>query len=61
MLKMIEILSPKEFAEKMNEAAKQEDIEYAHIEMDNLMAELLRSIGYQDGIDIFEDAEKWYA
>ena len=32
----------------------------AHIEADSLMTSLLRTLGYGEGIDIFERADKWY-
>lgn len=32
-----------------------------HVHMDNLMCELLSSMGYEEGIDIFRDADKWYS
>ena len=37
------------------------DEEDAHMEMDDLMLDLLRSLGYGDGVDIFENTNKWYA
>ncbi len=63
-------MTPEEFAAKMLEASKityshwgkeYADIEDSHAAMDDLMCNLLRSLGYGDGIDIFEKAEKWYA
>lgn len=37
------------------------DLESTHIAMDNLMCEVLRSLGYDEGVDIFLNTEKWYA
>ena len=37
------------------------DVEECHAAMDDLMCEVLRSLGYGDGVDVFEAAEKWYA
>ena len=37
------------------------DPEMCHRTMDNLMAKLLCDLGYEDGIDIFKKALKWYA
>lgn len=37
------------------------DVEGCHGAMDDLMCEVLRSLGYGDGVDVFEAAEKWYA
>ena len=38
-----------------------DDNEAKHVRMDNLMCELLSVIGYEEGIDIFRDADKWYS
>lgn len=54
------LLTPAEFAEKMQKAAAMEP-ERGHVDMDELMAELLRSLGYGDGIDVFDNATRWYA
>ena len=37
------------------------DPEGQHDEMDKLMCELLRELGYGDGVDVFERQEKWYS
>lgn len=37
------------------------DIEGAHSEADSIMCDLLRELGYGDGVDIFQEANKWYA
>jgi hypothetical protein len=54
-------MTPLEFADKMREASRSADIEANHSIADDLMCELLRSLGYGDGIDIFEEMDKWYA
>lgn len=61
-------MTPEEFKERMNEIKPDPsnnfynyDVETSHSKMDDLMCELLRSLGYGEGIDIFEAAEKWYA
>ena len=38
-----------------------DDPEVNHKRMDEVMCEFLRQLGYGDGVDIFESAEKWYA
>jgi len=48
------------FAYEMSKCAKY-DREGAHYEADNLMCGLLRRLGYGDGIDVFEEMDKWYA
>lgn len=35
--------------------------ESSHIECDAIMCELLKSLGYGEGVKIFENMEKWYA
>ena len=37
------------------------DIEIRHCEMDRLMAQTLRDLGYGEGVDIFDNTSKWYA
>lgn len=37
------------------------DIEDTHRGADRLMCEILRAHGYKELVDIFEDADKWYA
>jgi len=32
-----------------------------HERMDELMCYTLRSLGYGEGVDIFEDSERWYS
>ena len=41
--------------------AKDDDKEGRHINMDNLMCELLRHLGYDAGVKIFDDTDMWYA
>lgn len=61
-------ISPEEFAERM-ELCKQNtawcngdlDEEDCHVAMDRLMTEVLESLGYSKGIEIFWDTPKWYA
>ena len=56
-------MTPEKFKLEMNELATSNglDNEDRHRRMDALMCEALRSIGYDDGIDIFEATSKWYA
>lgn len=55
-------MTSKEFADRMEEIFKRGyDVEEAHVEADELMAEVLSSLGYGDGIKIFFSHEKWYA
>jgi hypothetical protein len=57
-------MTPEEFAARMRELYPQNgvyDNEQAHVRADELMCELLRSLGYGEGVDIFDAAERWYA
>jgi hypothetical protein len=57
-------MTPEEFAEKMGKIfspPKKYDNERAHVEADDLMCDLLRKLGYEAGVEIFSDAELWYA
>lgn len=63
------IMAPEEFAKKMKKISDnlkyQNDAYYdeedAHMQMDDLMSDLLRQLGYGEGIDIFENTNKWYS
>ena len=65
------LLTPEEFTKSMKDISDKlvnppkgypyYDKEDAHREMDDLMLDLLRSLGYGDGVDIFENTDKWYA
>lgn len=72
---LVEIPDPKIFAARM-ELAKcyyhPEDNEYqalrdrldpemSHIRADELMCELLETLGYGEAVKIFEEMEKWYS
>lgn len=59
-------MTPDEFAAKMQEAYKihyeeNADNEVVHIVMDGIMCDLLRQLGYGEGIDIFNNTPMWYA
>lgn len=67
------IMTPEEFKDEMKKASELEihmpeygiihrhDTEESHAMMDNIMCKLLRSLGYGDGIDIFDKTYKFYA
>lgn len=55
------LMTPEEFAKEMQDAYCKYDKERSHIKMDRLMADLLRQLGYGEGIDVFENTDKWYA
>ena len=59
-------MSPEDFATKMREAyeihwLKEGDEEVVHIVMDGIMCNLLRMLGYGEGVDIFNSTPMWYA
>lgn len=54
-------MTAEQFRYKMECLSKMDDVEVCHERMDELMCELLRDIGYKDGVDIFENTSKWYA
>lgn len=54
-------MTPKEFTFEMQRISKDLDLEGAHREADDLMCRLLVSLGYEEGIEIFQKMEKWYA
>ena len=59
---MIRAVTPKQFAEIMQMISEvEEGTEYKHRTADFYMCEILRGLGYKDGIEIFEKMEKWYA
>lgn len=60
-------MTPEEFAKKMEALAERKtrfpncDVEDNHILMDALMCKCLRSLGFGEGVDIYEATEKWYS
>ena len=54
-------MTPEEFKEKMILLNDDRDIEYSHIKADELMCDILRELGYSEGVEIFENMHKWYA
>ena len=55
-----EPMTPQEFAEKMK-ACESDDLEAQHVLADDLMCELLESLGYEAGVGVFREMDKWYA
>ena len=55
------MITPQEFAEKMRKYARNHDTEDGHARADALMCTVLASLGYQEGVKIFEEMERWYA
>lgn len=61
MTKLEKEFSAKGFANEMRRIERNSDTEMAHIHADELMCELLRELGYGEGVDIFEKMSKWYS
>lgn len=56
------LYTPQEFAQAMAELAEKERfVEDMHEAMDDLMCEVLRELGYEEGIDIYEAQPKYYS
>lgn len=53
--------SIKDYTERMRELSNSDDIEGRHYEMDDLMCEILKEMGFDELVDIFNETEKWYA
>jgi len=56
-------MTPEEFKEKMASivAGSGGDQEMAHIKMDDLMCDLLNELGYGEGVEVFQNYNKWHA
>ena len=54
-------LTPAEFAAKMREQAARGDTEMAHSDADEIIVQLLRQLGYDEGADIYNNMERWFA
>ncbi len=55
-------MTPKEFADRMRAITSEVvDIGGMHSDADDLLCEVLRSLGYEEGVAIFEGADKWYS
>lgn len=54
-------MTKEEFEDRMKVLSNINDKEIRHIEMDNLMIQVLYSLGYKEGCNIIMNTEKWYA
>ena len=55
------IKEEKEAIEILKRLQNETDIEMAHVEADDVLTDLLTSLGYQDVVDAYEEVPKWYA
>lgn len=55
-------ISPAEFKKQMEKIQSDYsyDTEACHGKMDDLVASVLCSLGYSEGIAVFDESEKWY-
>lgn len=61
MSKKVVPMPPDDFRRKMEEINKGYDTEATHAEADDLMCNVLASLGYGGGVEIFRSMHKWYA
>ena len=55
-------MTPEQFKAEMAKIfSDPNDTESCHEEADELMCKLLVTLGYSEGVRIFQDAGKWYA
>lgn len=55
------IVTPADFEDRMKEIANRKDTEGRHVDADKLLCEVLNSLGYEAGVEIYEKIGKWYA
>jgi len=60
MYRSFRLPSQKKLYAMMEDFSTIESADSSHREMDNLMVGLLRKLGYDAAMDIYEEAEKWY-
>ena len=55
-------MTPEEFEKEMQELYDNQggNEEVFHVEADRLLCKLLKELGYEKGIEIFENADRWY-
>ncbi len=54
-------MTPNEFKKEMEIIAKYNDTEVAHYEADELLCDILKELGFEEGVEIFENMGRWYA
>lgn len=56
-------MTPTEFAERMKQISTDcgTDIEKMHSQMDDLMCQVLRKHGFDEGVEIFENSDLHYS
>ena len=51
----------KEAIEEMKKLVNSGDTEVAHIEADDILCDVLKKLGYEELVDVYEQVGKWYA
>ena len=49
------------YTNKIKELDKYNDTEEFHINADGLMCEILKKLGFEEFVEIFDNRDKWYA
>lgn len=58
----MDLITAAEFERKMREIAEiKHDDEGRHMKADDLLCKVLKSLGYEKGVEIYESIGKWYA
>lgn len=55
--------TPEEFKNEMKKILEryEDDEESFHIAADNYICSVMEALGFEEGIEIFDNADKWYA
>ena len=54
------MITPEEFERRMKEIAKERNADDRHYKADCLMTDLLKELGYGDGIKVYDEFDKYY-
>lgn len=54
-------MTREEVLKKLKEAQDNRDTEMAHGDADDLLCDLLKSLGYEDVVTEYKRVDKWYA
>jgi len=55
------MIMPADFEKRMKEIAEIDDIPERHVEADKLLIEVLDSLGYSAGTEIYKNMKRWYS
>jgi len=54
-------MTKQEAIARLRQCKNNADIEFAHMEADQILCDLLTTLGYGDVVEEFEKLDKWYA